>query len=96
MTSERRIVFEFADIKAITIRCTTRSARVSVGLEESVNPPKACPRNHRWEWYDSDGRPVVSHKVLEALTTLAQGTPTNGQAGFKLLLEFEEPRVGQS
>jgi hypothetical protein len=92
MTIERKIVVGLNDIKAISLQCEKCEFRVSMSPDKGTGPILGCPHGHEW----SKGEIETSHlpplqrfaSSLEKLRIL-MGQKT---LGFKILLEFDEPR----
>jgi hypothetical protein len=93
MTFEHRVICGLEEIKAIVFECKECKARVSLDARETKKPPATCPNGHHWDWnvylgYGSTESPYVA--LLSALTKLTE--PGLKDVGFKVFLEFEEPK----
>ncbi len=93
MTFEHMIVVGLEEIKAIIFQCNECKSRISLSPENVDSPPSRCPRGHAWDWnvpgeYQTMGSPFVSFPL--SLKKLRD--PLSQRAGFKMFLEFEEPK----
>jgi len=92
MTFERRIVAGLDDIKAVVFECLNCKARVCRPATKIGNVPFSCECCAR-EWRHDSGNPQPGDveqdfvQFVKAISTLR----TNGQLGFRILLEFDEP-----
>jgi hypothetical protein len=90
VTVERKIVFELNDIKAISFQCDKCTSRIAMSLDDLKELPKQCPNAHRWITGEQELTNVPTlMKFIETLRVLAR----QKALGFKILLEFDEPKV---
>jgi len=98
MTVERKIIFGLEDIKAVVLECTACSSRVSIPPQVGghIRFPTECPQcRQRWNLLEpSQYEHVISPYVnftssIERLRMLAK---EGVESGFRLLLEFQEPK----
>jgi hypothetical protein len=94
MTYEQRFICSLEEIKAITFECKECKARAVLIPGTAMAPPAQCPNKHSWNWnvylgFSSTESPYVA--FLSALKELSR--PTLKDAGFRVLLEFDEPKV---
>ena len=102
MTVERSIVASLGDIKKVVFECVrvNRSghkcgARVSVPPDVAADIPHACLQCHG-EWSISDIANFQSSNspFLDFLTSVAKiRTLDSRTAGFRILLQFDEPQT---
>lgn len=93
MTFEHKIVWGLEDIKYVIFECNECKARASLLLQSSFRPPAKCPNGHPWDWniglgYSSTESPHLA--FLSALKKLSD--PGLKDVGFRVFLEFEEPK----
>lgn len=86
MTQERRIIVSLDEIKAFVFECNRCKSRVSIPPEAFEFIPENCPHGHSWQ---SAG---LGHggTFLKAIKHLKD--PIYEKAGFRIFLEFEEPK----
>ncbi|MHB8484939.1 MAG: hypothetical protein ACYDCM_04280 [Candidatus Acidiferrales bacterium] len=94
MTYERKIIVGLEEIKAVIFQCNECKSRIVLAPENVESPPRKCPREHAWDWnivaeYDQMGSPFVC--FLLGLKQLRN--PLIERCGFKVFLEFEEPKA---
>lgn len=89
MSAERRIIFGLGDIKAVTFACYACNARVSFSPDDLIRIPQHCHCGQRWVIGDVPTNSPF-RKLTDALYA-ARNTIKPETAGFRLLLEFEEP-----
>jgi hypothetical protein len=95
MTIERKLLVSLEEIKGIVLKCTTEECNSSaVFSPDKIDTiPQKCPHGHQWTWKVSDVRPQIDSPTwcwLQLLRRLRD--PMNQNGGFKLFLEFEEPK----
>jgi len=93
MTFEHKIVIGPEEIKAVVFQCNECNSKTSIVPEKLEAPPHRCPQGHAWEWsipgeYQEASSPFVCFFV--GLKRIRD--PMSHRAGFKILLEFEEPK----
>ena len=95
MTVERKIVVGLDEIRAITFECHKRKSRLTVSPDDICDIPVACPHcNFTW------GLPQVPSAVPSGSSPKAFAFGIRelkiwigaDVIGFKILLEFDEPR----
>ena len=99
MTVERQFVASLRDIKAVTFECVADrcGSRVSVPPDIADDIPHNCPRCHR-EWSITDLSTYEQHAspCTAFVNSIAKIRMLNGKtAGFRILLEFDEPPATQ-
>jgi hypothetical protein len=99
MTIERKLLVSLEEIKGIVLKCTTEgcdsSARFSPDKIDTI--PQRCPHSHQWNWQGADLRQQIESPIWSWLQILRRlRDPMNQNCGFKLFLEFEEPKGWES
>lgn len=93
MTIERKIIVGLEDIKAVTFECDVCHSRITMNPNKAHEIPFQCAECKK-SWHplpmQTDGT-IASpfFTFLDALAKLRMVGPKN--AGFQILLEFEEP-----
>jgi len=96
MTSEKRTLVGFEDIKAISLECRKCKVRFSYGPEQKLRVPKTCPNpdcNSSWSPEITRGIEIdkpVSVRFVDMLVGLMAEQTKSGSDGFRILLEFDE------
>jgi hypothetical protein len=103
MTCERRLLISLGDIKSISYECKFCGARISVSPDEAVIAPDRCVQCKK-DWQSDDFVPQgapTSRSLMEAalpwhfklVRAICDGRnqEITKAAGFRILLEFEEP-----
>jgi hypothetical protein len=95
MTVERKIVVGLDDIQAVTFECGKCHSRITVPPDDIRDIPCQCARcGQPWlvsepSRYETIADPAVNFtKGIQTIRTLVQ----NKAMGFRILLEFPEPR----
>jgi|HubBroStandDraft_6_1064221.scaffolds.fasta_scaffold22173_4 hypothetical protein len=86
---ERRIIFGLGDIKAVTFACHACQSRLSFSPDEMIKIPQHCNCGQRWVIGDVPTNSPF-RKFTDSLYAV-RNTIKPETAGFRLLLEFEEP-----
>lgn len=92
MTFENRLLVGFEEIKAVVFECNVCKSRVSIPRERFDEPPLICPKQHAW---NVQGLTVETQPIFNALAFLLSslaGHSFQQQSGFRVFLEFEEPK----
>ena len=89
MTVERRIIFGLQDIKAVTFECYACKSRLSFSPDELIKIPQHCGCGQRWVVGDVPTNSPF-RKFTDSLYTV-RNTIKPETAGFRILLEFDEP-----
>jgi hypothetical protein len=89
MSAERRIIFGLEDIRAVTLACYACESRLSFSPDKPVKIPQHCNCGQRWVIGDVPTNSPV-RKFIDSLYA-ARNTIKPETAGFRLLLEFDEP-----
>jgi len=91
MTFEHRIVVSLSEIKAIIFECNECQSRSAIVPEKLDSIPKRCPNGHAWA---PDTGAEHSGWMFSALTKSIRTLrdPLYENVGFKIFLEFEEPK----
>jgi hypothetical protein len=99
MTVERKIVVGLEDVEAITLECLNPSGCRSKfsASPDSIRIPTNCPQcGHEWMPPTPSGHlpskawPYVS--FLNAVRAIRAGGKAEEPPGFRIILEFKEPR----
>jgi hypothetical protein len=100
MTIERKFIVGIEDIRALVFECNSCHSRLSVQPGHLTVPtiPLQCPQcQERWSLPDPFRRDRVASpfaSFVESIELLRSIKPEAMEAaGFKMLLELEEPRV---
>ena len=94
MTFERKIVVGLEEIKAVIFQCSKCESRMSIAPDRFDAIPEQCPNGHpmltaKTLPHDFGGSLMLG--FLMALKKLKD--PIYDSVGFKIFLEFEEPRL---
>lgn len=94
MTREHRLIVSLEEIKAIVVECTFADCGCrSVIAPEKIDAfPANCPRGHMWNW-GIPQEPLIGSPFklwLQLLKRIRE--PLNRDVGFKIFLEFDEPK----
>ncbi len=96
MTVERRLVFEPADIRALTLECKKCGVRLTAKAA-ALDVPRSCPgAGCSQGWWGSalvlsrDQGQWPYETLAKALADI-NAIKDNAEVGFRLLLEFDEP-----
>jgi hypothetical protein len=101
MTSERKWIVGFEDIKAIALECNSCKVRM-IHSPEDIRVPNSCPScNSDWLPVVDGGsgrmlpartRVIAAIREIRDLASKAQiDPPSRPIPGFRVLMEFEEP-----
>jgi hypothetical protein len=95
MTFERKIVVGLEDIRAISFKCAHCEYRVTVSPDKVSGIPAHCPNGH--DWTQGEQEAMIVPPLLQFTTTLAKLRTLLSQKalGYRILLEFDEPKAGQ-
>lgn len=97
MTVERKIVVGLEDVQAVTFECGKCGSRVTVPPDRGGDVPARCIRcGHEWITpnmtnYEPNTAIDATVKFWTALQTV-RTLIKNNKLGFRILLEFREPR----
>jgi hypothetical protein len=95
MTIEHKLVVGLEEIKAIIFECAECKARIVLTPEQLNKPPDKCPRGHTWEWDVPEQHQSITGSpyffFLTGLKKLREPV-VNQLYGFRIFLEFEEPK----
>jgi hypothetical protein len=97
MTIERKIVVGLEDIQALTFECGKCGARVTMQPDRAREIPAECVQCHQ-EWISfnpTNREPDTATDTTVRFWTALQTVRVlikNNKLGFKILLEFREPR----
>ncbi|MGB7749934.1 MAG: hypothetical protein WCF88_00155 [Candidatus Acidiferrales bacterium] len=97
MTFERKIVVGLEEIRAITFECHKCKSRLTVSPDDIRDIPAACPHcNFSWRLpEDPSAAPSGSFPKAFAFGIRELKIRFGADViGFKILLEFDEPRAG--
>jgi hypothetical protein len=93
MTVERKIVVGLTDIKAISFQCDNCEYRITMSPDKVSQLPASCLNGHRWISGEVGmiALPplLLFGNTISKLRTLAE----QKALGFKILLEFDEPKL---
>jgi hypothetical protein len=93
MTFERKIVVGLEDIKAVIFQCNRCGSRIVLTPQSLDSLPKVCPQDHPWK----TNIPVESYNAstlnLFTITLKKLVDRLHEDNGFKVYLEFEEPKA---
>jgi hypothetical protein len=96
MVVERRIITGIEDIKAVIFECVKCKSRTSHSPDRAIDVPYACVCGHLWRKEDHSARMArmeqSSVQFVSAIAALRMVDREN-PLGFKILLEFEEPKA---
>ena len=95
MTFERKIVVGLEEIRAVSFECHKCSSRLTVSPDDIRDIPAACPHcNFSWRLpEDPNVEPTVSPLKSFAFGIREVKIRFGADVvGFKILLEFDEPR----
>jgi hypothetical protein len=101
MTFERKIILGVEDIKAISLECKHCHVRLTYSTDEIDKVPEVCPRcNTRWlptiHIPGDQVKKIPAVSFIEAIRNIRRQTQDEQVIGipfgFKVLLEFEDPR----
>jgi hypothetical protein len=108
MTSEKRILVSLADIKLICCECKECGARLSFNPDRAIEIPQQCLQcNFEWRKQPptsvepqrptavdiSRAQQPADLRLTQSIADLRKQDIANA-LGFRLLLEFNEPRTG--
>ncbi|HEY4878048.1 MAG TPA: hypothetical protein VIH97_02905 [Candidatus Acidoferrales bacterium] len=95
MTFERKIVVGLEEIRAISFECHKCKSRLTVSPDDLRDIPAACPHcNFSWRQpIDPDAGPVSPPKNFAVGIREIRIRFGADVIGFKILLEFDEPRT---
>jgi hypothetical protein len=103
MTSERRLIVGFDDLKAVAFQCKNCGARISIQAKSLRDVPLACAScNVRWRTIGAGQAQGQGMTAESAAVTLIESIVIlrvlirNDQDLFRVLLEFEEPKPAAS
>jgi hypothetical protein len=94
MTFERKIVVGLEEIKAVIFQCNKCGSRMSIAPDKFDDIPGQCPNGHPMltaKFLPQDFGGSLMFGFLQALKKLKE--PIYESAGFKIFLEFEEPKL---
>ena len=89
VTAERRIIFGLENIKAVTFECHACGSRLSFCADKLIKIPQHCNCGQRWVIGDVPTNSPF-RKFTDSLYAV-RNTIKPETAGFRLLLEFDEP-----
>jgi hypothetical protein len=101
MTSEKKFVAGIEDIKALTLECSKCKARLTFSLSEKPGAiPFTCPgcnvewRAQEYPYGANEPKVAPALKFISAVYMLRfrKDDPEQKPVGFRVLLEFDEPR----
>jgi hypothetical protein len=105
MTLDRKIILGIEDIKAISLECKKCQVRLTFNPDVAVNIPPHCPNlqcNADWlpniAYGSHEPKDPVQLKLVRAIIAtrmLDKASETerpNDTAGYRVLLEFDEPK----
>jgi hypothetical protein len=96
MTFEHKLVVGLEEIKAVIFQCRHEdcTAKITLAPEQIQRPPNSCPKGHAWDWSIPEEYEAVTGSAfvffLRALRRLRDPVFEKA-AGFKILIEFDEP-----
>lgn len=91
MTFEHKIIVGLEEIKAIIFRCTSCTASISVQPDGTPTIPTNCPNGHQWQCErGTNTQDGAVGRFIRSLEELRK--PIYEKQGFKIFLEFEEPK----
>ena len=98
MTSEKRILVGFEDIKAVSLECKKCNVRFTYAPSQILRVPETCPNpncNSVWSPKPTRGftdteRPISVRFLDDMLNVLIEEQKQLGPNGFRILLEFDE------
>src|ERR1035438_128766 len=100
MTRGRTLVVGFDDLKAVSFQCKQCGARMSIQAKSLHSVPLACGScNARWRTAGTAGGAGQGMTAESAATELVEAIVSlrilikNDQDLFRVLLEFEEPKL---
>jgi hypothetical protein len=89
MTAERRIIYGLEAIRAVTFECHACESRLSFSPDKMIKIPQHCHCGQRWVIGDVPTNSPF-RKFTDSLFAV-RNTIKPETAGFRLLLEFDEP-----
>lgn len=99
MTSEKRTLIGFNDIKAISLECKKCRVRFTYAPDQALRVPETCPNPHcNSVWSPRVTRGFtgfdnpLSVRFLDMLSGLISEQTREDPSGFKILLEFDEAK----
>jgi hypothetical protein len=95
MTIERKLRVGLEEIKGIVLKCTTKECDswAAFSPDKIDTIPQRCPHGHQWTWEMADVRQQIDSPIWAWLQLLRRlRDPMAQNCGFKLFLEFEEPK----
>lgn len=99
MTSEKRTIVGFEDIKSVSLECKKCKVRFTYAPNQSLKVPEKCPNpncNSIWSPMVTRGQPGFERPLLviflDMLSRLIQEQKQEIDNGFRVLLEFDEPK----
>jgi hypothetical protein len=97
MTSEKRTLIGFADIKAVSLECKKCEVRFTYAPAQALKVPETCPNpncNSVWSPRTTRGFNGVDNplsvRFLDMLAGLITEQGRTGPDRFRILLEFDE------
>ena len=94
-TFERKVVVGLEEIRAISFECHQCKTRLTVSPDDIRNIPTACPHcNFSWRLPEESQVGPVAPPAKSVAFDISELKIRYGDdvIGFKILLEFEEPR----
>ena len=93
MTIERNLLVGLDEIKSVVLQCEQCKSRMVISPDKMDTYPGACPRGHVWHWDTTPGREAVGTQSVGFVVSLKNlRSQTLSNAGFKLMLEFMDPK----
>lgn len=86
MTYEHKIVVSLDEIRAVVFECNTCKSRTAISPANLLAIPENCPNGHLWQ------RTGLGHTGAWVTSLKHFSDPVYEKSGFKILLEFEEPK----
>ena len=92
---ERKILVDLSDIELIVLECTTCGSRSSIPPERLNSFPRLCPQGHLWITGDPLDLKIGKSAFQEfarAIREIRKFDSRQHEIGFKMLLEFNDPK----
>jgi len=93
MTFEHKLLVGLEEIRALVLECTHKDCHArAVFAPDNLSLPTACPHGHSWDW-ELPRETFAGSPILAWVRLLGRlRDPLNQNRGFKILMEFDEPK----
>lgn len=95
MTFERKIIVGLEDITAMSFQCLKCPFKITVSPDNVGEIPTKCSAGHDWFLGEKIGEVLSPVETFMKSVGRLRMTFNQKALGFKVLLEFDEPKEGK-